>query len=73
MRDVELINKGEFYWVEDSGYTVTGSYTEPMQAIREWEYFEKLNTNREPHRRFLNHITPLEEVEEIVNKLKDDI
>jgi hypothetical protein len=73
MREVNLINRGGRYSIEDYGGEVTGIYDDPINAIEEWEYFEKLNTNRKPHRRFLNHVLTLEEIGEIVNKLKNDI
>jgi hypothetical protein len=73
MRDVKLINKEGFYWVEDMGNRTTGLCIDPIEAISEWEYFERLNTNSEPYRRFLKHVISLREIEETVNKLKNDI
>lgn len=70
MRDVRLINKDGEYYIEDFDLRVTAAYKDPITTIQEWEYFEKLNNIGT---RFLNHVTPLEEIESIVNKLKSKI
>ena len=70
MRDIKVFKK-EFYGVEDNGVeSVPFIYLTPLEAIEEWACFERWNTESEPHRGFLNHVTTLEEIDEIVNKYK---
>ena len=69
MRKIEVIIKNEKFGVIDDGIeAVPFIYDNEKDAISEWEYFEKLNTNKEPHRRFLNHVTSIEFINKIVSK-----
>jgi hypothetical protein len=71
MRKVEIATKDGKYGILDDGKESV-PYCHPTKdsAIEEWGYFERLNTSEEPHRRFLNHVTPVEVIEEIINKLR---
>ena len=55
--------------LQDDFLTVPITHKTPLEAIEEWEYFQKLNTER----RFLKYVMSLEEVEEVVNKLKSEL
>ena len=47
---------------------VIETYDNEKDAISEWEYFERLNTETIPYRRFLDHITPIEFIDEVVKR-----
>lgn len=71
MRNIQIIKRnGKYGVLDDDSEAVPFTYDNPIDALAEWEYFERLNTNSEPHRRFLNHVTPMEEIEEVSMKLR---
>ncbi len=74
MRKIEVVLKNGKYGVIDDGIeAVPFTWKNEKDAISEWEYFEKLNTNEEyPERRFLNHITPIEIINEVISRYNND-
>ncbi|MEK6879519.1 MAG: hypothetical protein AABY22_07930 [Nanoarchaeota archaeon] len=69
MRKIEVILRNGLYGVIDNGIESTPFiYHNKQDAIAEWEYFERLNISLESHRRFLDHLTPVEFIDQIVSK-----
>lgn len=68
-RKVEVILRDGKYGVTDNGIdAVPFIYENQKDAISEWEHFERLNAESEPHRRFLKEVTPIEFINEVVSK-----
>ena len=68
-RKIEVVLKDGYYGVIDNGMEATPFiYLNKKDAIAEWVYFERLNTNSKPHRRFLPRVTPNEFINEIESK-----
>jgi hypothetical protein len=66
---IELHVEKGLYGIKEEGILVVPCvWVEPMGAIDEWEYFELLNTDE---RQFLSHKRTHQEIEEIVNRLKN--
>lgn len=64
--NVELYLENGFYGIKEKGVLVVPlSYKEPIGAIEEWEYFEKLNIEKQ----FLTHKRTIDEISEIKNIL----
>ena len=65
-RIVEAIKGGNGkYGVIDNGIiSVDYSYEDPYNAILEWAFFEKNNLNELPHRRYLDHVTSIDDINE---------
>lgn len=61
---------GLFGVVEDGVEVVPCCHSSAKFAIEEWECFETMNTNEEPHRRFLSRVTPIEVIKEISARYK---
>jgi hypothetical protein len=74
MRTVEVVcRNGKYGVIDDDIEAVPCNWKNMVDAISEWEYFEKLNTNEEyPERRFLNHISSIEFIDKIVSKYKKE-
>lgn len=74
MRNIEVILKDGKYGVTDDNIDVVPFiYDNQKDAISEWEYFERLNTKLEPHKRFLKHVTPIKYIDDIVSKYNRNI
>ena len=61
---------GYFGILSNDKEVVPFTHRDKNDAIEEWEYFQKLNTNLQPHKRFLKKVISIEEINETVLKLK---
>ena len=64
-----IVGQNRYGVMQDIFLVVPITHKTPLEAIEEWEYFQKLNIER----RFLNYVMSTEEIEEIVNKLKSEL
>lgn len=64
-------HKNQFGIVEDGKETVAPVYPEAIMAIKEFSYFERLNTRlADTKRNFLSHKTELHEIQRVEDELK---
>lgn len=67
---VEVYFEKGNYGIKENGLLVVPLvYYDAVSAIEEWEYFERLNSDKS---QFLNHKRTHEEISEIVNQLKNN-
>lgn len=65
------MRNGKFGVLHDSIEAVPFFHDTALSAISEWEYFERLNTSSEQHRRFLSWVTPPELIDEVVARYRN--
>lgn len=69
--NIEVVQRnGKFGVLDNDEEAVPFYYDDMWGAIQEWEHFETLNLNEQPHRRFLPHVRTAEEIESIVAKYR---
>jgi len=70
MNPLSIIKKnGKYGILEGENLVVPCTYETKEGAIKEWEYFETLNTNTPDHRRFLVETKTIEQINEAVSNL----
>jgi hypothetical protein len=68
-REIKVVpTDGKYGVIDDGVLAVPFIYDNEKDAISEWEYFERLNTESKPHHRFLGHVTPIEFIDAIIAK-----
>jgi len=65
-----VLRDGKYGVIEDNIECVPFVHDAKKDAIGEWAYFEKVNTESEPHRRFLPKVMPIEFIEKTLNEYK---
>lgn len=66
MRKVEAVEKnGKWGVLDNDRESVPFVYDNAKDAINEWSYFQELNTESEPHRRFLPEVSSMEFINEV--------
>jgi hypothetical protein len=70
MNPLSIINKnGKYGILEGENLVVPCTHETKEDAIKEWEYFETLNTNAQDHRKFLVETKTIEQINEVVKEL----
>ena len=70
MNKIKVVNIEGLFGIEQDGKEVVYPvHSTEKDAIEEWETFQKMNTNAEPHKRFLDKVIPLSKIDEIVKNL----
>ena len=71
--DVHLIREDTLWGVEDDNGSVPTNWAKPEDAIKEWEYFARLNSEREEGRKFFLNSLSKTQIDAIVVKLISEI
>jgi hypothetical protein len=70
METLSIINKnGKYGILEGENLVVPCTHETKEGAIKEWEYFETLNTNAQDHKKFLVETKTIEQINEAVSNL----